>query len=513
MEDFSRQAAAALAGPAGGQQLAAGAEGVAAAAAAGGRTLLQGTLALNTTNATSLMDITVHPFDLGGYLDQQLTMLWVLQCSFLVFFMQCGFALLEAGTVRVKNTKNILLKNVIDACVSTMSWWAVGYAFAYGQCGENGFIGYHDFFSASAGSNSQPTYWTFWLFGWAFSATAATVVSGSMAERTKFRAYLLYTTCISAFIYPVVVHWVWSPSGWLSAHRRPDCGSDQKVPLISGTMGLMDFAGSGVVHMVGGSAALVGATMLGPRLGRFTKDGHVIQFDNSSPANMALGVFILWLGWYGFNAGSTQCFYGCMSVAALVAVNTTLATGAGGLTCLFLAVLNGNPGDIGPLLNGILAGAVSITAGCALVQSYAAVIIGAIGALIYTTFTKVLLKFQIDDPVEAAPVHFFCGAWGLLSVGFFATQTSTEMAYGYADDWGVFYGGSGKQLGMQVLGIVVIAAWSCGLSGGMFLVLKKLNWLRADKDAEQQGLDLSQGIGSGLRGNCFPCLPCCNDLG
>jgi Amt family ammonium transporter len=243
-------------------------------------------------------------------------------------------------------------------------------------------------------------------------------------------------------------------AGWLSAHRRPDCASPIKQPFFSGTMGVMDFAGSGVVHMVGGGAALVGAWILGPRLGRFSKDGYVIQFDNSSPANMALGVFILWLGWYGFNAGSTQCFYSCMPVAAQVAVNTTLATGAGGLTCLLLAVFNGSPGDIAPLLNGILAGAVSITAPCAMVQSYAAVMIGGIGAVVYSLSARLLLRLRIDDPVEAAPVHFFCGMWGLLSVGFFATKTSTELAYGYAADWGVFYGGSGKQLGMQVSGLV-----------------------------------------------------------
>ncbi|KAI3424104.1 hypothetical protein D9Q98_009465 [Chlorella vulgaris] len=475
----------------------------------GARSLLQPRQ--QPSNSTLQMDTTYSLTSIGGFLDEQLTILWMLQCAFLVFFMQCGFALLEAGTVRVKNTKNILLKNVVDACVSTMAWWAVGYAFAYGTCGDSPFIGYHNFFSADANDTSQTTYWAFWLYGWAFSATAATVVSGAMAERTKFRAYLLYTTFISAFIYPVVVHWVWSGSGWLSAFRRPDCSVEKEEPLISGTMGVMDFAGSGVVHMVGGGASLMGAIFLGPRLGRFTKDGHVVQFDNSSPANMALGVFILWLGFYAFNSGSTQCFYGCMPIAAKVAVNTTLATGAGGLTCLFFAVFNGNPGDIAPLLNGILAGAVSITAPCALVQSYGAVIIGAVGAIFYSLSSKLLLRLHIDDPVEAAPVHLFCGCWGVLSVGFFATKSSTEAVYGYANDWGVLYGGSGKQLGMQLLGVVCIGCWSCGLSGIMFYVLKKLDWLRTSKDAELQGLDLSQGIGSGMRGNCFPCLPCCQD--
>ncbi|KAL4459131.1 hypothetical protein ABPG75_013996 [Micractinium tetrahymenae] len=457
------------------------------AVAAGARLLLQQS---TTGNGTAGMTT-------GAALDEQLTQLWVLQCAFLVFFMQCGFALLEAGSVRHKNTRNILLKNVFDACVSTLAWWAVGYAFAVGQCGNSGFIGYHYFFSI--GSPDTGSYWALWFFGWAFSATSATVVSGALAERAQFRAYLLYTSCISSFIYPVVAHWL------------PDCSTGGYQPLFSGTMGVMDFAGSGVVHMVGGGAALVGAILLGPRIGRFSQDGTVVEFCNASPANMALGVFILWLGWYGFNAGSTQCFFGCMPVAAQVAVNTTLATGAGGLTCLFLAVFNGNPRDIGPLLNGILAGAVSITANCALVQSYAAVIIGAIGACVYTAASRLLLRLRVDDPVDASPVHFFCGAWGLLAVGFFATETSTQRAYSYANDWGVLYGGSGKQLGMQLLGIACITAWTCTLSLLLFAVLRKLGWLRVDKEAEQQGLDITQGIGTGVRGSCLTCLPCFRD--
>ncbi|KAL4427117.1 hypothetical protein ABPG77_001121 [Micractinium sp. CCAP 211/92] len=470
--------------------------GTAAAAAVATRSLLQ----QNSTGSGNPQIIA------GGALDEELTQLWVLQCGFLVFFMQCGFALLEAGSIRHKNTRNILLKNVIDACVSSLAWWAVGYAFAMGRCGNSGFIGYHYFFSAN--SPDTGAFWAFWFFGWAFSATSSTIVSGALAERAQFRAYLIYTCFISSFIYPVVAHWLWSESGWLSPKRIPDCNVRAYQPLFAGTMGTMDFAGSGVVHMVGGGAALVGAIMLGPRLGRFNEDGTLVQFSNASPANMALGTFILWLGWYGFNAGSTQCFFGCMPVAARVAVNTTLSAGASGLTCLLLTVLNGSPGDIGPLLNGILAGAVSITANCALVQAYAAVIIGAIGACVYTAAAWLLRKLRIDDPVDAAPVHFFCGAWGLLAVGFFATETSTQQAYTYARDWGVLYGGSGKQLGMQVLGIVCIAAWTCTLSLLLFGVLRLCKCLRVDKETEQQGLDITQGIGSGVRGCCLTGLPC-----
>ncbi|KAI7846332.1 hypothetical protein COHA_000169 [Chlorella ohadii] len=416
-------------------ELAASGAGGSGGGAAMGRGLLAAAVLPGNSSAT--MDISI-----SGALDQQLTIMWVLLCSFQVFFMQSGFAMLEAGTVRIKNLSNIMLKNVIDACVSTVAWWALGYAFAIGA------------------------------------------------------AYLIYTCAISAFVYPVVAHWVWSESGWLSARRRPtwNCGVKPVVyePLIANTMGTMDFAGSGVVHMVGGGAALVGAALLGPRLGRFSQDGHAVQFSNASAAHMALGVFILWLGWYGFNAGSTQCFYGCMQVAATIAVNTTLATGAGGLTCLFLSVFFGAPGDIGPLLNGILAGAVSITASCAMVHSYAAVVIGAVGAAVYLGASKLLLRLRIDDPVDAAPVHFFCGAWGVLAVGFFATETFTNAAYGYAADWGVFYGGSGRQLGMQLLGMLCIAAWTCSLSFILFWCLRKAGWLRVDKESEQQGLDIAQ---------------------
>lgn len=450
-------------------------------AAAGQRLLLQ--TAADTTAAEQMV----------VQLYTELTILWVLICAFLVFFMQCGFALLESGAVRTKNVKNILLKNAIDACISTLCWWAVGYAFAYGECGQNGFIGHANFFSSTSGLTGG-AYWSFWLFSWAFSATATTIVSGAVAERLQFRAYAVYTVFISGFVYPVVAHWVWSNSGWLSA-RRLACGADTYTPFFTKTNGLMDFAGSGVVHMVGGGAALMGAIILGPRIGRF-KEGKLVEFEPSSPTNMALGVFILWLGWYGFNSGSTQCFNNCMEVAAQIAVNTTLSVGASGLTCLALAVLLGSPGDIGPMLNGILAGAVSITAGCALVQAYAAVVIGIVGAFVYTFASKLLHRLQIDDPLDASPVHFFCGMWGVLSVGFFSTETSTELAYTYANDWGVFYGGKGYQLGMQVLGVLVIAAWTCTLSGTLFLLLRKVCWLRVPGAVEEKGLDMVQSLGA-----------------
>ncbi|GAB4813391.1 hypothetical protein N2152v2_000437 [Parachlorella kessleri] len=431
----------------------------------------------------------------GLSLDEELAILWTLVCAIFVVFMQCGFALLESGAVRQKNVKNILLKNALDACVSTVCWWAAGYAFAYGSCGQSGFIGYSHFFSSDSPS-ADSTYWSAFFFSWAFSATATTVVSGAVAERMQFKAYVIYTGLISAFIYPLVVHW--------------GCGEAGYAPLLSRTNGLMDFAGSGVVHMVGGGAGLMGAILLGPRLGRFQEDGSLVHFEPSSPTSMAVGVFILWIGWYGFNAGSTGCFRGCMGVASKVAVNTTLSVGSSALTSLFLAVVLGQPGDIAPLLNGILAGAVSITAGCAFVKAYAAFVIGIVAAVVYTFSSKLLLRLRIDDPLDASPIHLFCGMWGILSVGFFATEASTESVYHYANDWGVFYGGKGYQLGAQVLGVVVITAWTCGISGMLFWGLKKVSggtcivakgrvgWLRVPKEVEVQGLDFAQSLTGSL---------------
>lgn len=251
-----------------------------------GRGLLQQQL----TNST--LDIS-----LGGQLQSDLTAIWLLVCAFLVFFMQSGFALLETGTVRVKNVKNILLKNVIDVSIAAVMWWAVGYAFSYAPpsgCDGNGFIGHRGFFFSGVDTNDSVMLST-WLFSFAFSATAATIVSGAVAERLQFRAYLIYTLFVTSFVYPIVALWVWSPTGWISA-SRVDCEQNSPSPLFKGTTGFLDFAGSAVVHMVGGGVALAGAIITGPRIGRFS-GGFAVHFENSSPAQITLGVLILWLGW------------------------------------------------------------------------------------------------------------------------------------------------------------------------------------------------------------------------
>lgn len=443
--------------------------------------------------------------------------LWLLLGAYMVFFMQAGFALLEAGGVSAKNTKNILLKNILDACLGGMVWWAVGYPFAYGAGGAspNAFIGGTNFFMYTGTTytkdheGSSGYFYAGWMFQWAFAAAAATIVSGAVAERCNFAAYLIYTTVITAFIYPVVVHWGWSSEGWLSAFKAKDAdASDYSFsydPYLGGN-GFIDFAGSGIVHMTGGGAALMGAIFLGPRTGRFNADGTVSDLHRGHNAVLqALGVFILWFGWYGFNPVSTLAF-SMMDIAARVAVTTTLSACAGGCTTLLIHIACGNVPDVGPALNGILAGLVGITAPCVVVEPWAAAFIGMISAFVYYGSSQMLLKMKIDDVLEASPVHFFCGAWGCLSVGFFATDIyvnngdhgayAADKDNGDSGNYGAFYGGGGEQLGTQIVGVLAIAAWTCGTSALLFFALSKANILRVSPEDEKTGLDDSHHGGS-----------------
>jgi len=415
----------------------------------------------------------------------RLDILWLLFGAYLVFFMQCGFALLEAGSVRAKNTKNILLKNVLDACLGAIIWWFMGFPIALGDS-TGKFAGGKDFFmkDLTANVNGSSNYFAFWMFQWAFAATAATIVSGAVAERCKFVAYLVYTTCLTAFIYPVVVHWAWSTEGWLSAWTGDD------APYLKAN-GLIDFAGSGVVHMTGGAAALVGAVFLGPRTGRFTPTGAVVDMPGHSTVLAALGTFILWFGWYGFNPVSTLAFE-YMGDAARVAVTTTLSAAAGGCTTLAIHVALKNPPDVFPALNGILAGLVSITAPCPVVEPWAAAFIGFVGGFVYYGSSSLLKKLQIDDPLDASPVHFFCGIWGVLSVGLFAEKEYVGSVYGKDPDaYGAFMGGGGKQLGNQIIGVLAITGWVCSTCALVFGTLKALKMLRVSAEDEELGLDSS----------------------
>lgn len=401
---------------------------------------------------------------------------WLMICGFLVFLMQAGFAMLTAGFVRAKNTANILMKNMIDACVGGLSFFAVGWAFAYGASdSSNGFIGMGNFFLTDFDDYAG------WFFQFAFAAAAATIVAGSLAERLKFSAYLIYTVVITAFIYPVVVHWGWDGNGWMTAFRDD--------PFMAN--GYVDFAGSGIVHMVGGLAGLVGAIFLGPRLGKFT-GGRANAIPGHNITIAALGMFILWFGWYGFNPGSTLALTGGgAALAAKVAVNTTLAAAAGGVTAVIASKIATNRYDPGLTINGVLGGLVGITAGCATVEPIAAIIIGAIGALVMYAGVVALDKFGIDDPVGAFPVHGCAGLWGVLAVGLFSTEAGMAGA-GYVEpsSYGLLVGGGIDQLIAQIIGVSAIIAWVVVTSAILFGAIKFTIGMRVPEDEEVRGLDL-----------------------
>lgn len=395
---------------------------------------------------------------------------WVLITAFLVFWMQAGFAFVEAGLTRSKNTTNILFKNLIDFVFATLAFWAFGYAFMFGSTAA-GWIGTNGFFiDPTSGDAAGVPVLAFWFFQLVFAGTAATIVSGAMAERTKFSAYLVYSFFISALIYPIAGHWMWG-GGWLST-----------LPFGAG---FKDFAGSTVVHSVGGWLALMGAIALGPRLGRFKKDGKLVAIPGHSISLATLGVFILWLGWFGFNPGSQLAIDGSNADAvALVAANTNLAAAAGGLLAMITSWLfiSKKP-DLGASLNGVLAGLVAITAPCAFVTPVYAILIGAVAGVLVVYGSIWLEKLKIDDPVSAVPVHLFNGAWGTLSIGLFATENGVT---------GLVAGDTG-QIVAQLIGIIAVGIW-CVLTGWIlfFGILKGWFGLRVSREEEIAGLDMEE---------------------
>ena len=420
---------------------------------------------------------------------------YMLISAFLVFFMQAGFAMLCAGSVRSKNVMNILIKNVLDACVGCMAFYFFGWGVAYGvdDDGEaSSFIGAGSFFLAKNKANGGFSDWKGFIFQWAFAAAAATITSGAMAERTQFAAYLGYSFLLTAFVYPVVVHWVWDGNGWLTAWGEPN------------SLAVIDFAGSGVVHMTGGVAGLMGAIMVGPRTGRFGPDGKAVPMPGHNAALVVLGTFILWVGWYGFNPGSQLAIADGASaeVTARVAVITTLAAAAGGVAAMLLHYSLYKVWDLIAVCNGVLAGLVSITAGCPVIEPYAAVIAGAGGAVILWATGKLLLKLKIDDPLEAFAVHGACGAWAVIFVGLFATEGYVAQAYGTENwdtdkaEYGLFYGGSGKLMGNQILEVFMIFIWVGVTMGGFFFSMKTAGLLRSSPEEEALGLDESKHGGS-----------------
>ncbi len=406
--------------------------------------------------------------DLGLSLDT----VWMLLAAMLVFFMQPGFALCEAGFTRSKNTANILFKNFVDFMVGSVLFYFVGFGFMFGSNGE-GFIGMPNFGDLSFYSGDLPTE-GFLIFETVFCATSATIVSGAMAERTKFSMYCIYSFFISLIIYPVEGHWTWG-GGWLS--------NAEEGSFMMNTFGAAfhDFAGSAIVHSVGGVLALIGALVLGPRRGKYDKNGKSRAIPGHNLMAAALGVFILWFGWFGFNPGSQLAASGEVNRVAIshVFLTTNLAAVAGGLGTMFTSWIKYGKPSFSLTLNGILAGLVGITAGCDLVSPLGALIIGLVSGIVLVFAIEFIdVKLHIDDPVGASSVHGVCGIIGTLLTGLFAL------------DGGAFYGGGFGFFGAQCLGILCIDAWAAVTGFILFKGIDLISGLRVDKRIEDEGLDI-----------------------
>jgi Amt family ammonium transporter len=390
--------------------------------------------------------------------------LWTLIAAILVFFMQAGFALVEAGFTRAKNAINIFMKNLMDFSIGSLAFWAVGFGLMFGVS-KTGWIGTSGFFLSDWAPGGDPWVLMFWMFQCVFAATAATIVSGAMAERTNFVGYLLYSVIITAVVYPIFGGWAWGSlfngSGWLEG------------------LGFIDFAGSTVVHSIGGWAALAGAIVLGPRLGKYTKDGSTRPILGHNIPLAGLGVFILWVGWFGFNSGSTTA---ATKDIALIAVNTNLAAAAGAVFAMFTSWIKFGKPEVGMSLNGALAGLVGITAGCANVSPTSAILIGAVAGVLVVMSVMFFEKIKIDDPVGAVSVHGVNGAWGTLAAGIFNTG-----------------GTSASIIGVQLLGIGAAFLWSFGASFILFKVVDMAVGLRVSPEEEIEGLDFSEH-----GGNAYP---------
>ncbi len=387
---------------------------------------------------------------------------WTLVGAFLVYFMQAGFALCEAGLTRAKNTGNILMKNLMDFCIGTPCYWLVGFGIMFG--GTGAFIGGFDpFIQGTYDFGSLPT-WVYALFQTVFCATAATIVSGSMAERTNFKAYVLYSALISLVVYPISGHWIWG-GGWLAQ------------------MGFHDFAGSTAVHFVGGVTACLGAALLGPRIGKYDKDGKPRAILGHNMMAMATGVFILWFCWFGFNGASTVSMTGddTMTQAGLIVFNTNLAAAMATLAAMIFSWLRYGKPDVSLTFNASLAGLVAITAGCDVMDPFGAAITGTVAGILVILAVEFFDKVaKIDDPVGAISVHGVCGCFGTLCVGLFAT------------DGGLFYGGGVEKLGVQALGLASVCVWVLATMFVIFKVIDKFVGLRVPEQIEIDGLDFAE---------------------
>ena len=397
---------------------------------------------------------------------------WMLLAAMLVFFMQPGFALCEAGFTRSRNTANILFKNFVDFIFGSLLFWLVGFGFMFGNGGE-GFVGMPNFGDISFYEGDLPTE-GFLIFQTVFCATAATIVSGAMAERTKFSMYCVYSVFISLLIYPISGHWTWG-GGWLCN------GEDGSFMMNTFGATFHDFAGSAIVHSVGGVLAFIGAIALGPRIGKYSKDGKSRAIPGHNLMAAALGVFILWFGWFGFNPGSQLAASGEVNRTAIshVFLTTNLAAAAGGIGTMFTSWIKYGKPSFSLTLNGVLAGLVAITAGCDLVSPLGAAIIGLLaGVLLVFSIEFIDSKLHIDDPVGASSVHGVCGIFGTIMTGLLAL------------DGGALYGGGWGFFGAQCLGVLAIDSWAAIAGVIMFFGIKKIAGLRVDKRIEEEGLDI-----------------------
>lgn len=416
-------------------------------------------------------------------LNGQVFGVWFLIGAALVFWMQAGFAMVETGFTRAKNAGNIIMKNLMDFCIGTVVFILIGFSLLLGEdivglIGKPGF----DIFTSYADFD-----WSNFVFNLVFCATTATIVSGAMAERTKFLSYCIYSAVISALVYPIEAHWIWG-GGWLSQ------------------IGFHDFAGSCAIHMVGGISALIGAKILGPRIGKFTKDkdGKITKVNAFPGHNIpigALGVFILWLGWYGFNGAAAT------SVEQLgsIFVTTTIAPAVATVVCMIFTWIKYGKPDVSMCLNASLAGLVAITAPCDVTDAFGAIVIGAVAGLLVVFGVWLLdYKLRIDDPVGAVAVHCMNGVWGTVAVGLFATNAAPGYAIVDAtgkEMLGLFYGGGLNLLGLQLIGLVSVAAWTAVTITIVFVVIKAVIGLRASEEEEIVGLDaMEHGLASAYSG-------------
>lgn len=430
--------------------------------------------------------------------------LWILVAGFLVFWMHAGFTMLEAGSVQHKNAINILFKNMGTVAIGSFFYYLVGYAFAYGtnnlkmngdtpnpNVGTYRFIGQGNFAMSDETNETRHL----WFFQAVFAATAATIVSGAVAGRINLIAYFCTAAWLTAFVYPVISHWIWATGGWISMFQFARSDS---IFADEGGCGMIDYAGSGVVHMTGGVAAFWGAVILGPRLGRFDADGKIVDIPAHNITVQALGVFILWFGWYGFNCGSTLAFDG--PNASKVAVTTTLSPSTAVLTTIIASKFMTGHFDIGMVLNSALGGLVAITAGCSVVDDWAAVVIGFLASFVYIGASKLVLKCRIDDPVDAIAVHGACGIFGVLVTGVFANPEFISAAYSSAESCKGWE--SALQFRIQFVGVLAIIAWVSLMMGPYFLALKAVDFLRVSAEFEESGLDMSEHGGQSVFVSC-----------